>query len=176
MNTKRISEQLKKAHISRNEGRSQEVRPLLLQLLTYLRPYGYSELLMNTLNLLAQVERDLGNTTQAIDFYNELAGYVDQEIQPAAKAHAFRHIADIHRESNHPEDAENYYLKALQLYRSSPEVSPLTFANTLRGLALLKERISQPGEAHKYWKEARSMYLQAGIMAGVEECNNWLKQ
>jgi len=54
--------------------------------------------------------------------------------------------ARISRNEDRPEEAENYYLKALQLYRTSPEVSPLPLANTLRGLAILKNAPTGQGK------------------------------
>lgn len=119
----------------------------------------------------AKAERRDGNLSQAADLYRRAAQQLrDDSLR---YAHAIRHAADILREAGHSESAESDYIEAIGIYRRS-ECSPLDMANALRGYALLAEMRLQNRHAAQLWQEARSLYLQAGVDAGVQEADQRL--
>jgi hypothetical protein len=47
-------------------------------------------------------------------------------------------------------------------------------ANAIRGFALLKEATGALRDARMLWEEARSLYAEAGVKEGVDECSTRL--
>jgi tetratricopeptide (TPR) repeat protein len=87
-------------------------------------------------------------------------------------AHAVRHVADILREQGQPAKAAPFYEEALEIYRNHEEAGPLDLANAIRGYALLKADLGDPDEATFLWHEAMALYAEAGMQAGVTECQS----
>jgi tetratricopeptide (TPR) repeat protein len=117
---------------------------------------------------LGQIEHDLGQTSKALEHYQQAAALVRTLNQPLDLAHTVRHVADILRETRQPIPALHHYEEALDIYRSHPDTSDLDLANALRGYALLKTDTGDKQTAIRIWKEAGALYKQAGVPAGVE--------
>jgi tetratricopeptide (TPR) repeat protein len=130
---------------------------------------------IRNLNRQARVERDLGNTMRAVELYTELEDLQRMAGDRQGVAHAVRHQADIHRENALTELARALYEEALDIYRGESDTSPPDLANALRGLALSYSLSRQTEQARPLWEEARAIYASAGIKAGVDECDMWLK-
>ena len=86
-------------------------------------------------------------------------------------AHALRHMSDIEREDGRPVEALASGREAVELYRELAGTSSLELANALRVTSLALQDVGEIGEVSSLWREARSLYMQAGIQAGVEECD-----
>jgi hypothetical protein len=68
--------------------------------------------------------------------------------------------------------AEPIYASVLEIYRSRAEASVLDHANALRGMALLKDAAGTAEEALLMWRAARCLYEEAGVDAGIKECQS----
>ena len=128
-------------------------------------------MLMRSLNAEAQAQRDLGHAGAAGDRYRELAALCVAQNDPLAEAHALRHLADLHLEAGALGEAASTYARVLGLYHASRDEGSLDLANALRGYALLRERLGERQEAEALWREARLLYAQAGVEAGIDECD-----
>lgn len=124
----------------------------------------------NGLCRLAQVKRDRGARTEAIDLYEEAIIFYKQDGESRSVADCLRHLGDIQRETGDFIRAETHLLSALAAYERFAETPPLTFANTYRPLALLNEAMGRPEKAREFWLEALVLYRQAKVDAGIAEC------
>lgn len=172
-NRKPIEKLLLKSRSARRENRLLQAQKTARMAVDAAEKIEDPEIWKRSINQLAQIERDLDRDDTAVDLYNRIIQLSHKLGQKAIKAHAFRHIADIHLDNRLFKVAEIFYRHALNIYRKEPGISRLDLANTLRGLALLKTRLNQT-EAVAIWKKARRMYASAGINTGVDECDNWL--
>ncbi len=156
----------------RREGHvSAETRDGVAEIVEASRVRGDSELLLRSLSMLAQFERDLGHDGAALQIYNEVVELRRLESDPLKLAHAVRHQADILRGMGQIEAAAGKYEETVSLYRSNPARVDLDYANALRGYALNLEFESKKEEAMGIWKEARGLYLKTAVTAGIEECD-----
>lgn len=119
---------------------------------------------------LGQIERDLGRRDAALREYEAAVAVLRTLDEPLALAHAIRHAGDILSEMGRVEAATECYEEALATYRSRPDAPALDLANALRGFALVSEAV-QPHRAAASWHEARALYAEAGVPAGVAECD-----
>ncbi len=126
------------------------------------------------LNLLAQLERDLGNHKVATAGYMEIADTCQGEGELLKSAHALRHIGDIHRDKGCFELAGSFYDEALRIYRADQHTRPLDLTNAIRGFALLKNHTNELEQAKSLWTEAKALYESNSVTAGIDECDLWL--
>ncbi len=155
---------LKTAHRQRAENRLEDARRSFTDALA-----AAENLNAEALKGLAQVERDLNQTGDALAHYQQAAAIYRKSNNALKLAHTIRHVADIYQDTGQPQQAEPHYREALEIYRGNKETKPLDLANTLRGLALLK------GTDSALWQEAKDLYVQANVQAGVDECARRLK-
>ena len=121
------------------------------------------------LQMLGQVERDQGNRAEAVPVYDEAVTIWRKLDDRAGLAYALRHVADIRREAGDAEAALAEIDEALGLLDGA---DVLTRANAFRVQALCLEALGRPAQA--VWRVAETLYAEAGIEAGVEECRRRL--
>ncbi len=115
-------------------------------------------------------ERALKTYAEAAEVYRELG-------RPLDEAWVLRHIGIIHEYAERLEDAEEYYDRALGLYREHATEDDLNYANAVRYPAVIKERLGKPDESAKLWEEAHDRYSKVhddGLGEGVAEAAAWL--
>jgi tetratricopeptide (TPR) repeat protein len=74
----------------------------------------------------------------------------------------------IHEYAERLESAEEYYDRALTLYREHGS-NDLDHANAVRYPAVIKDRLGKRRESEVLWQEAAARYEQVGIAEGVVE-------
>jgi tetratricopeptide (TPR) repeat protein len=77
---------------------------------------------------------------------------------PAALAHAVRHIADMLVEAGRAGEASEPIGEMLALYRQTRDAPPLDIANALRSAAVHAEAIGDSDSAEAFWLQARQRY------------------
>jgi tetratricopeptide (TPR) repeat protein len=125
-------------------------------------------------SLQAQFMRDQGALIESKKYYNQALDCFEKLNLETTVAHTLRHIADVERELGEVDDANDHYQKALNMYRSGADTSPLDLANALRGYALLHEDMDHKEKAKAMWKEAMMLYQKSKISEGVQECESHL--
>lgn len=168
---RKINTLLAEANTARREDRFEDAKQKIASALKVVRPLFHTELLTKSLNDLARIERDLGNTSSSIATYEELIQLHEKHGNTLGIAHALRHLGDIHRDEEKIDLADDYYTRALDIYKSSEHRSQVDLANAIRGYALLQEQKGKLKDALKLWKEARMLYENNSIYSGVEECS-----
>lgn len=138
--------------------------------LTLAREKNDNLLLAQALLMIGQIERDEDRYEAAVVPYEEAVSILRKNANTASLAHAVRHLADLETERKHYHSAEAYYVEALSLYDALESVAPLTLANALRAYAVLKDHLEETKQARALWSRTKSLYEEAGIEAGVEEC------
>jgi tetratricopeptide (TPR) repeat protein len=156
---------------ARREGRYQEAELGLHEAIEASRRSGNGRQLTAALGKLAHVMRDLDRHDEALRFSEEAVGVSRGTGDGLLLAHAVRHLGDVHRDARRLADADACYTEALELYRAADGPDSLDVANALRPAALLKVSQGKGAEALALFSEARTLYQQAGIEAGVEECS-----
>jgi len=165
---------LDEGYQARRDGRSADARTHFGAALETAREAGDRALVARSLAGLGQAERDLGNLDAARKHYQDAAGFYRALGEHLSLAHAMRHAGDILRKLKKTDQAGSYYTEALGIYRENHETPPLDLANTLRGYALLKGDLGEDEESTMLWLEAKHLYEQAGVQAGVSECESHL--
>lgn len=127
--------------------------------------------LVRALKALAHVERDLGRGEEGRALYEEAEALDRGRQDVLSLAHTVRHLGDVHRDAGRIRDAERCYLEALSLYEARLDAPALDVANALRPLAILRESQDRTEESRELWARARTLYAEAGVDAGVEECD-----
>jgi len=133
------------------------------------RQSGDKLALANALTALANVERRPPLTrAAALRTYSEAAEIFRELDRPLDDAWVLRHIGIIHEYAHRLELAEEYYDRAVALYRQHSE-DDLNYANAVRYPAVIKERLGKRDESLALWQEAHDRYRQCGIEDGVKE-------
>lgn len=166
------SELIDRGWEARRKGRLQEAHSDLAQAVRACRDDAAepSEL-VRALKALAHVERDLGRDEEGRALYEEAEALDRGRQDVLSLAHTVRHLGDVHRDAGRTRDAERCYLEALSLYEASLDAPVLDVANALRPLAILRESQDRIEESRELWARARALYAEAGIDAGVRECD-----
>jgi tetratricopeptide (TPR) repeat protein len=151
---------LEPGYQARREHRLDDAKAAYAAAVEQSRQADKPALLAQSLKGLGGIERDLGNTTAALDRYLEAATIQRNLDNPLSLAHAIRHVADILRENSQTSAALPHYEEALGIYRNHPETNTLDLANTLRGFALLKTTLGETEAAIALWQEAGALYNQ----------------
>lgn len=120
----------------------------------------------------ARSARHEGRSAEALQHYGEAASLARARQDGAALAYALRHLSDLAREHGDAATALAAGDEAVTLYRLQD--GGLDLANALRLRALALETLERSGEAQSAWQEARGLYADAGIDAGVQECDRHL--
>ncbi len=116
-----------------------------------------------------------GRTLDARNSYARAAALSRESGAPLLQAHALRHLSDIDREADHLEQALAHAEQAAALYRSNGQGTSIDMANALRLTALALDALRRPGPAEAAWTAARDLYADAGVAAGVAECERRLE-
>lgn len=128
------------------------------------------------LNKLAHLRGDLDGHAVAINLLREAADAGRRAQSGLLEGEALRHWADHLRRENRLDEAEPIYWRALESLKSDPETSSLSLGNAYRPIAILYAELSDTPKAIHYWRVARELYVEAGIAAGIEECDANLAQ
>lgn len=159
-------------HEARRERRLEDARDLFAQAVAECRWGADPKLLARALKAQGQTERDLKRIMTALECYRHAAAIEKGMGDQLSWADSMRHIADMRREQKEYTKAEPIYTDVLEVYRSRSDTRVLDHANALRGLALLKDAAGTPEEALLMWRAARCLYEQAGVEAGIDECQS----
>ena len=165
---------IQRGHAQRREHRADDALQSFSEAVAAARRAGNDADLVHALKGLGQVERDLGRGERALPLYEEAVELCLALDDLPGLAHALRHLGDIHQDAGSFSAAEAPYEQALALYRRLAETPALELANALRPYALLRERLGDADEARSLWREARALYLAAGSVEGVDECDRHL--
>ncbi|MFN3668041.1 MAG: hypothetical protein ACK4VY_01915 [Brevundimonas sp.] len=116
-----------------------------------------------------------GRTLDARTSYARAAALSRESGAPLLQAHALRHLSDIDRGTDQLEQALAHAEQAAALYRSNGQGASVDMANALRLTALALDALGRPVPAAAAWTAARDLYADAGIAAGVTECERRLE-
>jgi tetratricopeptide (TPR) repeat protein len=161
---------IKAAWAARRDGRLEDAERGLREAIAASRQSNDQRQLVDALNKLAHVLRELGWNDEALPPAEEAVRVGRGAGDPQQLAHAVRHLGDLHQDSGRFADAGRCYDEALALYRAAESPDALDFANALRAAALLKASQGAAAEARALFDDARRRDQQAGIAAGVGEC------
>lgn len=106
----------------------------------------------------AQRLRDAGDHYEALIRQRRAVALLRDADDPAALAHAIRHVADILIDAGRPDEAGASITEMLALYSVTRDVPPLDVANALRSAALHAEAIDDSDTAWTFWIQARARY------------------
>lgn len=115
-----------------------------------------------------------GRPADARNSYARAAALSRESGAPLLQAHALRHLSDLDREADHPEQALAHAEQAAALYGSNGQGTSLDMANALRLKALALDGLRREEPARTAWTAARDLYAEAGAAAGVAECERRL--
>src|ERR1051325_3598995 len=90
---------------ARRDGRLQQAKEIFFKSVALCRKRSDPEALARSLAGLGQIERDLNNTSVAIQCYEEAVAIYRSQSVPLRLAHTIRHLADILREEGSLEEA-----------------------------------------------------------------------
>lgn len=116
-----------------------------------------------------------GRTLDARNSYARAAALSRESGAPLLQAHALRHLSDIDRGADQLEQALAHAEQAAALYRSNGQGASIDMANALRLTALALDALRRPDPAVAAWTAARDLYADAGVAAGVAECERRLE-
>jgi hypothetical protein len=118
----------------------------------------------------ARRARQEGRASEARDGYARASALSREARLPLLQAHALRHLSDLDREADRLDQALAHAGQAAALYRANGQGASLDMANALRLTALSLDGLRRPDAATAAWTEARDLYAEAGVAAGVAEC------
>ena len=128
------------------------------------------------LNKLAHLRGDLDGRAAAIELLREAADAGRRAGSGLLEGEALRHWADHLRHEDKLDEAEPVYWRALESLKSDPETSSLSLGNAYRPIGILYAKLGDVPKAIQNWRTARELYVEAGIAAGVDECDVNLAQ
>lgn len=123
------------------------------------------------LNKLAHLRGDIEGHEAAIELLREAADAGRRARSGLLEGEALRHWADHLRHENKLDEAEPIYWRAVASLKSDSETSTLSLGNAYRPIAILYAELDDAIKAIRYWEKARKLYTEAGIAAGIEECD-----
>jgi hypothetical protein len=115
-----------------------------------------------------------GRAGDARNSYARAAALSRESSAPLLQAHALRHLSDLDREADHLEQALAHAEQAAALYRANGRGTSPDLANALRLTGLALDGLRKPEQARAAWSAARDLYADAGVAAGVAECERRL--
>ena len=141
------------------------------------RLFGDKVILADALKAFAGALRRLELTrSAALRAYAEAADLFRAADLPLEEAWVLRHIGLIHEYGNRLQLAEEFYDRALALYRKH-STDDLNYANAVRYPAVIKERLGKDPESAVLWEEAYARYSnidEKGLIEGIAEAAAWL--
>jgi len=124
--------------------------------------------------ILARKAAAEGRAGDARNSWARAAALSRESGAPLLQAHALRHLSDLDREADHPEQALAHAEQAAALYGANGEGATLDMANALRLKALALEDMRRASAARTAWTAARDLYVALDLSAGVAECERRL--
>ena len=121
-------------------------------------------------------DRTEGRLREALKGYERAIDLARAANDMAQRAHAQRHVRELHRELGQHRSAVSAAAEAVALYRQHDGDASLDLANALRVLALAHGSLGESPAAAASWQEARSLYMAVGVHAGVDECDQHMTQ
>jgi exonuclease VII small subunit len=115
-----------------------------------------------------------GRSGDARNSYARAAALSRESGAPLLQAHALRHLSDLDRQADHLEQALAHAEQAAALYRSNGQGTSSDMANALRLTGLALDGLRKTEQARAAWSAARDLYADAGVAAGVAECERRL--
>jgi tetratricopeptide (TPR) repeat protein len=106
----------------------------------------------------AQQSRNAGDFYDALLQQRRAVTLLRDIGDPAALAHAIRHLADILVADGQAREAAESITEMLTLYRATPDAQPLDIANAMRSAAVHAEAIGDNETARAFWIQARDRY------------------
>lgn len=106
--------------------------------------------------------------------YARAAALSRESGAPLLQAHALRHLSDLDRQADHLEQALAHAEQAAALYRANGKGTSPDLANALRLKGLALDGLRKTDQARAAWSAARDLYADAGVAAGVAECERRL--
>ena len=116
-----------------------------------------------------------GRPADARNFYAQAAALAREAGTPLLRAEALQHLSDLDREARRPVEALAHAEQAAALYRRHADTNDLGLTKALRLTALALDDLGRGEAATALWTEARDRYAEAGIAAGVAECDRRLE-
>jgi hypothetical protein len=123
---------------------------------------------------LARESAAEGRPGDARNSYARAAALSRESGAPLLQAHALRHLSDLDREADHLEQALAHAEQAAALYSANGQGASVDRANALRLKALALDGLRKTEQARAAWTAARDLYADAGVPAGVAECERRL--
>lgn len=173
---KETVENLRTANSARREGKTDSARQTFRQVLESCKFSGDAIGRLFALKGLAQLDRDRGQPQRAVEFLAEATQLAEQEDDMRLLAHTVRHYAEALMEAEQLPQSARCFERALNIYRSLPDLAGLELANALRPAALLHEQLGQRAEAAELWREARQLYEELQLTTGVAECDEGIER
>ena len=165
---------MEKGWAARREGDLLRAREYLTEAIALLKQQDHHHALVTALGRLGHVEMDAKNWDAAQTCYEAAIEQCQLQGDVAGQAHKTRHLGDVFRHRNQPDQAASCYEAALALYRSLASPPILDLANAIRMVALSQEHQQNLGVARKSWQEAHALYAQLGLQEGMEEADQHL--
>lgn len=126
--------------------------------------------MIDALLSLARARRLEGKPDEALSLYRQASAVARGTGDMPALVHALRHVSDLERERD-PREASRVAEEAIEICQAYPGWSQLEHANALRLQALALAAVNEHAKSLEAWKQARTLYDEAGIAAGVAECD-----
>ncbi|MBD0370448.1 MAG: tetratricopeptide repeat protein [Pyrinomonadaceae bacterium] len=131
----------------------------------------------DTLAGLGDLEGRVGNTTQALDYYNRALAIYKRRGSTEGQGDVYRGLGDLERYLNKLDEADTDYQQALGLYQFIGDLGGQ--ADAYRGLGELgsvqvKEDKINEGIAKQYFKQALELYEKIKEQNGQAEIYNLL--
>lgn len=168
-----IQQLLAEAWSERRVGNYEESRKLVSKARELCKEDDYNSL-GRIFHIYMQFEYDHEKHAKALEFCQQSLEYYRKTKNANKIAHSTRHIADLQRHLGHRNDSELNYQKAIDIYRTSSDVSKLDLANALRGYGLLLENLGKIDDAIGVWEDVKELYSTCDIQAGVDEARDRL--
>lgn len=132
--------------------------------------------LAQAFHLLANIERDTGDSKAAESLWEEAISVCRKVGEPFEIAHKIRHLGDLHKQHRRFDQAEACYSEALNLYRHHEGPPKLDLANALNAFAELKAAANSPEDAISLWQEASDLYAEEDVPAGITMCTKSIER
>jgi tetratricopeptide (TPR) repeat protein len=131
---------------------------------------------------LADALKKLGDTLRrpkitraaANEAYRRAAEIYHDIGLPLEESWVKRHIGINLEYEGKLEEAEFYYLEALDLFRRHGTIDDLNYANTVRYPAVIKNRLGKRQESKALWEEAFRRYKDLDLPVAIAEAAAWL--
>ncbi|MBB5718401.1 tetratricopeptide (TPR) repeat protein [Stakelama sediminis] len=169
--TSRIAREMAQGEEARRTGRLEEARACFAEAITAARDEVDPLLEAQALEAQARVAQDGGNIEWALHDQQEAIQLYRLAGDGPSLAAALCEAGNLFLEQQQLAHAANSLCEALDLYRATPDASPLAVANAVRSTARLAEALGEREEACRYWQDARERYAALGDPLSIEQAD-----